>query len=83
MPGMETYNGQPITDGINQGIELRKQRGLEIAAVSKITRGHAYYRVPSQSESRKYAVYYTPDSQSCDCRDHELRGCKCKHIYAV
>ena len=83
MSGMDTYNGQPITDGITQGIELRRQRGLEIAAVAKITRGHAYYRGPSQSDSRKYAVYYTPDSQTCDCRDHELRGCKCKHFYAV
>ena len=83
MSGMDTYNGQPITDGITQGIELRRQRGLEIAAVAKITRGHAYYRGPSQSDSRKYAVYYTPDSQTCDCRDHELRGCKCKHIFAV
>jgi transposase len=77
-----TYNGQPITDGIKSGIEARKQRGLEIAALARIDHRGSTYSVPSQSQAKLYTVRYGI-SPICDCPDHELRRCRCKHIYAV
>lgn len=61
----------------------REQRGLVIAATSKITRKGSVWLVPSQSGNAKYTV--SPDTQSphCTCPDHETRGCECKHIFAV
>jgi len=80
------YNGtDPTTDGIHDGIEPRKQRGLEIAALARIDRDGDYYLVPSVTNPRqtKYKVKVSRAKQTCTCPDHELRGCKCKHIYAV
>jgi transposase len=40
--------------------------------------------VPSQSEAgNKYTVDPSEQSPHCNCPDHELHGCVCKHIYAV
>jgi transposase len=77
-------NNNQITDGITTGIELRQQRGLEIAAVSKIAKSdNGDWWVPSQSQKMlKYRVR-VGKACSCTCQDHELRGCKCKHVYAV
>ena len=78
-------NTNEITDGITAGIEVRKQRGLEIAAVARIDRHDDIYFVPSQTDPRhpKYRVHYSADRPTCNCPDHETRGCRCKHIYAV
>ncbi|MDZ4688630.1 MAG: transposase [Planctomycetaceae bacterium] len=63
----------------------REQRGILIAATSRITRKGSVWLVPSQTVSpgAKYTV--CPDEQSphCTCPDHETRGVVCKHIYAV
>ena len=60
----------------------RQQRGLEIAARSKVVRQGSGWLVPSQSGPGKYTV--TGDaSPRCSCPDFELRGEPCKHIYAV
>jgi transposase len=74
-----------ITDGITAGIEPRKQRGLEIAALARIDRMGEFYLVPSQCAARhtKYKVHYNDDAPTCTCPDFETRGCRCKHIYAV
>jgi transposase len=81
--GGETYNGQPITDGVHDGIEVRKQRGLEIAARSKVTRrNNGSWSVPSQSGPHHYTVEMGMFPH-CNCADHELRRCRCKHIAAV
>jgi transposase len=76
-----------VTNGITEGIEARKQRGLEIAALARIDFKDGYYIVPSQYNARqtKYRVLYNEDfgKPSCTCADHETRGCVCKHIYAV
>jgi transposase len=79
-----TYNGQEITDGITTGVEVRKQRGLEIAAICKIAKSDdSCWWVPSQSQRKlKYRVTLSPECR-CSCPDHEERGCKCKHVYAV
>ena len=80
------YTGnEPVTDGITTGITERKQRGLEIAALARIEQKDGVYLVPSVTSTRptKYRVTMDSVSSKCDCPDHELRGCKCKHIYAV
>src|ERR1700733_8756373 len=85
--GMETtlYKGEKVTDGINEGVEARKQRGLEIAALAKIDRKNGIYLVPSVTSPRhqKYQVKYHAENPTCTCEDFGQRGCRCKHIYAV
>jgi transposase len=61
----------------------RQQRGLIIAALSKITRYDDEWTVPSQSNNGKYKVRLDPEKPTCTCPDYETRGCKCKHIIAV
>ena len=58
--GME--NKTLITDGITAGIEPRKQRGLEIAALARIEKKDGVYLVPSQTNPRptKYRVCRIP-----------------------
>jgi len=64
-------------------MDARQQRGLEIAARCKIAQKNGTWLVPSQSGHGKYAVFLDPEKPSCTCPDHETRGCKCKHIFAV
>lgn len=70
-------------------MDAREQRGLEIAAKAKLQQQGDRWFVPSQSGRTGMAAnsYYTvlPDvaNPACDCPDHETRGVKCKHIYAV
>jgi transposase len=79
------HDTDQVTDGITAGIEARKQRGLEIAALARIDKKDGIYIVPSQYNPRatKYRVNYDPEKPTCNCADHETRQCKCKHIYAV
>jgi transposase len=72
------------TDGITAGIEVRKQRGMEIAALARIDRRDGFYIVPSQTNPKqtKYRVRMG-ENPSCTCPDHETRRCRCKHVYAV
>lgn len=80
------YNGiDPVTNGVTEGIDGRKQRGMEIAALSRIERSKGVYLVPSQyaPTQTKYRVNLNSESASCTCEDHAARGCRCKHIYAV
>jgi transposase len=74
-----------ITDGITAGVEVRQQRGLQIAALAKIEKVGGCYIVPSvtRPEPTKYKVTYSSGVKSCTCLDHATRGCHCKHIYAV
>ncbi len=61
----------------------REQRGLVIAAVSKIVKKGQVWLVPSQSGHGKYTVCPDAECPHCSCPDHETRGVKCKHIFAV
>jgi len=74
-----------FSDGITTGIEVRKQRVLEIAAIARIDKMGDFYMVPSQHTLRhtKYRVRYSNEAPTCTCPDFETRGCRCKHIYAV
>jgi len=60
----------------------RKERGLIIAAKTRITQEGKMWRVPSQSG---YKPFYQVDpvAKTCDCPDYEKREADCKHIYAV
>ena len=61
----------------------REQRGLAIAATSNLTRKGGVWLVPSQSSNKHYTVCPDPENPHCTCPDHETRGVKCKHIFAV
>jgi transposase len=54
---------------------------MEIAAVTRIDRKGDTYVVPSMSGNGRYTV--NPVAHTCTCPDHETRGCKCKHQWAV
>jgi transposase len=79
------FDVSSVTDGITAGVDARKQRGLEIAALARIDKKNGIYLVPSVTNPRptKYQVRYHKESPSCTCEDHNIRHCRCKHIYAV
>lgn len=65
-------------------MDLRKQKGLEIAATTRLRRKGTLWLVPSQSgKGDHYSVAYNGDKSSCSCADHEIEKAKCKHIHAV
>jgi transposase len=65
-------------------MDAREQRGLEIAATTKLRRKGCVWIVPSQAgKGDMYSVNLTGDAPTCSCPDHETRRVKCKHIYAV
>src|SRR3989344_3872086 len=64
-------------------MEVRKQRGYEIAKTSRIEKTDKGWKVPSQSGGGHYIVVSNGFGAECNCPDHELRKCKCKHIWAV
>lgn len=61
----------------------REQRGLLIAATYRIRRKGGVWVVPSQSGNGKYTVCPDKENPHCSCPDHETRGIKCKHLFAV
>jgi len=61
----------------------REQRGMRIAATCKLTKKGQVWLVPSQSGHGRYTVSPDPESPHCSCPDHETRGLKCKHLFAV
>ena len=69
---------------MKQQTEARKIRGIEIAKTSRIVKNEkGQWKVPSQSGAGFYMVESNGFGASCNCPDHELRKCKCKHIWAV
>lgn len=62
-------------------MNAREQKGLAIAALSKVVKNDDSWAVPSQSGKRPYKV--DSDLQRCSCLDYETRQTKCKHIIAV
>lgn len=62
-------------------MNLREQKGQQIAYKRKITQSGNLYLVPSQSGKGKYKV--NPQEQTCSCPDYDFRRQPCKHIYAV
>ena len=66
-----------------QELYEREQRGLRIAATCKLTKKGQVWLVPSQSGHGRYTVSPDPEAPHCTCPDHETRGLKCKHLFAV
>ncbi len=62
-------------------MNMREQKGKDIAARLKIERKDNLWIVPSQTGKGKYTVDL--EKPYCSCPDFELRGLKCKHLYAV
>jgi transposase len=64
-------------------MDLREQRGMELAATRIIIKRSGLWIVPSQVGNGKYRVNIASEAPSCTCLDHETRGVKCKHIHAA
>ena len=63
----------------------RQERGMAIASLDgQIERvNDLLYKVKAQSGNYYYQVVSTDIGWTCSCPDHESRGVKCKHIWAV
>lgn len=61
----------------------RQERGIVIADRCRIEKTGNFWIVPSQTNNSKYVVNIREDEAHCTCPDHETRGVKCKHIFAV
>ena len=64
-------------------VEIRKERGREIAKTSRITQKGNKWIVPSQTGTGSYVVISNGFEATCTCPDYETRRCKCKHVWAV
>ncbi|MBI2664124.1 SWIM zinc finger family protein [Candidatus Woesearchaeota archaeon] len=64
-------------------VEVRKERGREIAKNSRITQKGNKWIVPSQTGTGAYTVVSNGFEATCTCPDYETRRCKCKHVWAV
>lgn len=62
-------------------MNVREQRGQEIAGAARIALKDDAWIVSSQLGNGHYRVRL--DQKHCTCPDHETRGLKCKHIWAV
>jgi transposase len=69
---------------IQELLKERKQRGFELAKVSKITEKNGVWQVPSATSLNKtYQVELMLEGAKCTCEDYKERGLKCKHYFAV
>jgi len=64
-------------------MDAREERGLVIAATSKIEKNQLGWKVPSQADNGSYIVNLDHGHPFCTCPDFEKRQQPCKHIHAV
>lgn len=64
-------------------MDAREEKGLVIAATSKIEKNQLGWKVPSQSGNGTYIVNLDHGQPFCTCPDYETRHLPCKHIHAV
>jgi len=64
-------------------MDARQERGLVIAATSKIEKNRLGWKVPSQSGNGSYIVNLDHGEPFCTCPDFETHHLPCKHIHAV
>lgn len=65
-------------------LQIRKQKGIEIAQRKKITNHAGIWLVPSQSNPKQvYKVQLSLNGSTCTCQDYQKRAIRCKHIFAV
>ena len=62
-------------------MDARQEKGLQIAATTKLVGEDNMWLVPSQAGKGKYVV--DADAKQCTCPDFESRQATCKHIFAV
>jgi transposase len=69
---------------IQELLQIRKERGHEIAKRGNIEMKDGVWIVPSQNTRDKaYQVTLRLDKNTCTCEDFKERGLRCKHIFAV
>lgn len=61
----------------------RQEKGRQLAQTARITKTATGWQVPSESGKGHYLVISNGQETTCSCPDHEMRRCKCKHIFAV
>src|SRR4051794_17445340 len=82
-PSIPTAQPKP-QPASSEAAELRRQRGLAIAAMCRIVRKREDCHVPSQTGNGTHTVRgMNRGPQTCTCPDFEKRGEPCKHIFAV
>lgn len=64
-------------------MDLRQQRGMELAATRRIRQNAGVFVVPSATGTGSYNVNLDPEAPTCNCPDFETRGQRCKHIWAA
>ena len=64
-------------------MDAREEKGLVIAATSKIEKNILGWKVPSQSGNGTYIVNLDHGQPFCTCPYFETRHLPCKHIHAV
>src|SRR6267378_5379339 len=62
-------------------MDARQEKGLQIAATTKLVGEDNMWLVPSQAGKGKYVV--DASAKQCTCPDFEARQATCKHIFAV
>jgi transposase len=73
----------PLRQNAQQELFERERRGVQIATTCTLTKKGGIWLVPSQSGHGRYTVSPDAEVPHCTCPDHETRGLKCKHIFAV
>ena len=61
----------------------RQMRGFDLAQNARITPTERGWIVPSQSGKGTYNVKKLGTTLTCNCKDCEIRGVKCKHQWAA
>jgi hypothetical protein len=79
----ETALNHPLRNDAQQELFERERRGVQIATTCTLTKKGRIWLVPSQSGHGRYTVSPDPETPHCTCPDHETRGLKYKHIFAV
>ena len=64
-------------------IQIRRQKGQEIAKSGSVKLQGNKWLVPSQSSGKTYEVVLGLGNSKCSCPDNTERQMKCKHIFAV
>ncbi len=68
---------------IQKLLQIRREKGREIARTSKVVLSGYKWLVPSQSSNKTYEVVLGLGNSRCNCPDFIERGLRCKHIFAV
>lgn len=64
-------------------IQMRREKGKQIAQTGEVRLHGDTWLVPSQSSNRHYQVVLGLGSSKCTCLDFTEHGMKCKHIFSV